>query len=85
MKPLVFDSTPLTYTSNVGLSRVFEELKDEKLTSPRVKRKVVDEGKSSGVPDVIVLEKLFHSNLFKVTKPQNKKLLASLLEMRGFI
>ena len=83
MKPLVFDATPLIYITKVGLSKVFEDLEDEKLTSPRVKREVVDEGKSKGIPDAILLERLFQNDAFKVTEPQNQKLLASLLETKG--
>lgn len=83
MKPLVFNATPLIYITKVGLSKVFEGLKNEKLTSPQVKREVVDEGKRKGVPDAIILEKMFKNNVFKVTKPENQKFLASMLKTRG--
>lgn len=83
MKPLVFNATPLIYLTRVGLSEVFEDLKDEKLTSSYVRREVVDEGKHKAVPDAIILEKLFKNNVFKVTEPRNQKFLASLLETRG--
>jgi len=63
--PLVFNATPLIYITKIGLSKVFEGLKDEKLTSPQVKREVVDEGKRKGVPDAIILEKMFKNNVFK--------------------
>jgi len=83
VKPLVFNATPLIYLTKVGLSKIFEDLKNEKLTSPHVKREVVDEGKRKGVPDAIILEKMFKNNVFKVTEPKNKKFLAGLLETRG--
>ena len=83
MKPLVFNATPLIYITKVGLSKVFEGLKNEKLTSPQVKREVVDEGKRKGVPDAIILEKMFKNNVFKVTKPENQNFLASMLKTRG--
>jgi len=83
VKPLVFNATPLIYLTKVGLSKVFEDIKNEKLTSPQVKREVVDEGKHKGVPDAIVLEKMFKNNVFKVTEPKNQKFLASLLETKG--
>lgn len=83
MKPLVFDATPLIYVTKVGLSRVFEGLKGEKLTSPQVKREVVDEGKRKGIPDAIILEKMFQNNTFKVTEPKDQRFLAILLETRG--
>jgi len=83
VKPLVFNATPLIYIAKIGLSKIFEDLKDEKLTSPHVKREVVSEGKLKGVPDAIVLEKMFKNNVFKVTEPQNKKFLESLLETKG--
>lgn len=83
MKPLVFNATPLIYITKIGLSKIFEELKGEKLTSPHVKREVVDEGKRKGVSDAIVLQKMFKNNVFKVVEAKNKSFFASLLETRG--
>jgi predicted nucleic acid-binding protein len=83
VKPLVFNSTPLIYLTKAGLSRVFEGLQDEKLTSPVVKREVVDEGKRKGVPDAVVLDKLFANGVFKVCQPSDRKFLDRLLETRG--
>jgi predicted nucleic acid-binding protein len=84
VKTLVFNSTPLIYLTKAGLSDVFEDLKAEMLTSPSVKREVVDEGKRKGVPDAIVLEKLFESNVFEVVEPKDRGFLSRLLETRGF-
>ena len=83
MKPLVFNATPLIYITKVGLYKVFKGLRSEKLTSSQVRREVVDEGKGKGVPDAIILEKMFQNNVFKVTEPKNRKFLASLLETKG--
>ncbi|MEM2106128.1 MAG: DUF3368 domain-containing protein [Candidatus Bathyarchaeia archaeon] len=83
MKLLVFNSTPLIYLAKVGLSKVLEDLKMEKVTSPQVKREVVDEGKRKGVPDAVVLEKLFSSNVFHVVEPKDKEFLSRLLRTRG--
>jgi predicted nucleic acid-binding protein len=83
VKPLVFNSTPLIYLAKVGLSKVLEDLKGEKVTSPEVKREVVDEGKRKGVPDAIVLEKLFSSKVFRVVEPKDKEFLSRLLRTRG--
>lgn len=83
MKPLVFNSTPLIYITEVGLSRIFEGLHGEKLTSPRVKAEVIDEGKLRGVPDAIILESLFLGGVFKVIEPKNKALLESLSRTKG--
>jgi len=83
VKPLVFNATPLIYITKIGLSKVLEDLKNEKVTSPQVKREVVDEGRRKGVPDAIILEKMFQNNVFKVIKPENKRFLASLLETKG--
>ncbi len=83
MKPLVFNSTPLIYITKIGLSRIFEELECEKLTSPSVKREVVDEGKRKGIADAIVLESLFQKGVFKVVKPKNTSFLETLLQTRG--
>ncbi|MEM3694887.1 MAG: DUF3368 domain-containing protein [Candidatus Bathyarchaeia archaeon] len=83
MKLLVFNSTPLIYITKIGLSRIFEELKGEKLTSPSVKREVVDEGKRKGVADAMVLERLFQKDVFKVVKPKDTSLLETFLQTRG--
>lgn len=83
MKPLVFNSTPLIYLTKVGLSKVLEDLKGEKVTSPEVKREVVDEGKRKGVPDAVVLEKLFGSKVLQVVEPKDKEFLLRLLRTRG--
>jgi len=83
VKPLVFNATPLIYLTKVGLSRIFEQLKDEKLTSPSVKREVVDEGKRKGVADAIILEKLFLKGVFKIVEPKDKNFLESLLQTKG--
>ena len=59
MKPLVFNATPLIYLTKIGLSKIFEQLKDEKLISPSVKKEMVDEWKRKGVADTIILDGLF--------------------------
>ena len=66
-----------------GLSRVFESLKGEKLSSPVVKREVVDEGKRKGVPDAFVLEELFGNGVFKVCEPLDEGFVEQLLKTRG--
>lgn len=58
-------------------------MQGEKLTSPVVKREVVDEGKRKGIPDAVVLDKLFTKGVFRVSEPGDKKFLARLLETRG--
>jgi predicted nucleic acid-binding protein len=83
VKLLVFNSTPLIYLAKVGLSKIFENLKGEKVTSPVVKQEVVDEGKRKGVPDAVVLEKLFSSKVFRVVEPKDRKFLSRLLKTRG--
>jgi predicted nucleic acid-binding protein len=83
VKPLVFNSTPLIYLTKVGLSKIFEGLKEEKLTSAQVKREVVDEGKRKGVPDALILEKMFENKMFRVVEPSDRVFLSRLLETRG--
>ena len=83
MKPLIFDSTPLIYLTKAGLSRIFKELQGEKLTSPLVKKEVVDAGKDRGIPDAIVLDKLFDTGVFRVCEPADKSFLARLLNTHG--
>jgi predicted nucleic acid-binding protein len=83
VKLLVFNSTPLIYLSKAGLSGIIEELQGEKLTSPLVKVEVVDKGKLKGVPDAIVLEKLFDNCVLKISKPKDKAFLSRFSETRG--
>jgi len=83
VKPLVFNSTPLIYLTKAGLSRVLEDLKGEKLTSPSVKREVVDVGKCKGVPDAFVLDRLFERHVVRVAEPKDRVLLGRLMETRG--
>jgi predicted nucleic acid-binding protein len=83
VKPLIFNSTPLIYIAKVGLSKIFEDLIEEKLTSLSVKKEVVDEGKRKGVADAIILDKLFVNNVFRVVEPKDKEFLSWLLETRG--
>jgi predicted nucleic acid-binding protein len=83
VKLLVFNSTPLIYLAKVGLSKVLEDLAGEKVTSPEVKREVVDEGKRRGVPDAIVLEKLFEDRVFQVVELKDKGFLSRLLKTKG--
>jgi len=72
----------LIWTYCVG-SRIFEDLQGEKFTSSLVKREVVDAGKNKGIPDAIVLDKLFTNGAFKVCEPTDKKFLAMLLKTHG--
>jgi predicted nucleic acid-binding protein len=83
MKPIVFNSTPLIYLSKAGLTKIIENLKAEKLTSPIVKQEVVDKGKLKGVPDAIALEKLFDKGIFKLCEPKDKAFLSQLSLTRG--
>jgi len=83
VKPLIFNAIPLIYITKVGLSRVFEGLKNEKLTSPHVKKEVVDEGKRRGVPDAFILEKMFKSEVFKVAEPKGKEFFSKVFGNKG--
>lgn len=83
VKTLVFDSTPLIYLTKVGLSKIFEEIKNEKLTPPLVKKEVVDAGKRRGIPDALVLDKLFTKGVFKVCEPKDNAFLSALFNVHG--
>jgi predicted nucleic acid-binding protein len=78
VKRLVFNSTPLIYLIKAGLSELIGSLKEEKLTCPRVKVEVVDKGKLKGVPDAVVLEKLFDKGVFKLYEPKDRTFLSIL-------
>jgi predicted nucleic acid-binding protein len=83
LKRLVFNSTPLIYLTQAGLSSIITDLKEEKLTSLQVKAEVVDKGKLKGVPDALALEKMFYNKVFKLCKPKDEAFLAQLSETRG--
>jgi len=83
VKPLVFNSTSLIYLTKLGLSKVLEDLKDEKITSPEAKREVVNEGKRKDLSDAVVLEKLFSNKVKQAVEPKDKELLSRLLRSRG--
>ena len=83
MKPLIFNSTPLIYLTKAGLTKVIEDLKNEKVTSSIVKKEIVDEGKRKGVPDAIVLENLLEKGVIKVSSPKDKAFVSRLMETRG--
>jgi len=83
LKPLVFNSTPLIYLCKSGLSGIIENLSEEKWTSPLVKSEVVDKGIQRGVPDAIVLEKMFENGVFKLCNPKDKLFLSRLSKTRG--
>jgi predicted nucleic acid-binding protein len=83
VKTLVFNSNPLIYLTKAGVSRIFEELQDDKVTSPTVKREVVDKGKLKGIPDAFALEKLFNRKVFKVCEPTDSSFLGMLASTRG--
>jgi predicted nucleic acid-binding protein len=83
VKPIILDATPLIYLTKSGLGRILEELKEEKITSPQVKREVVDEGKNWGNPDAIILEKMFQNRVISTKEPEDDTLLETLLKTRG--
>jgi len=83
VKPLVFNSTPLIYLTKIGLANTLEALRVEKLTSPEVRKEVVNKGKGKGVPDALILERLFEIHALRVVEPKDQKLLLRLLETRG--
>jgi hypothetical protein len=60
------------FTYYAGLSYVFEGLQGEKLTSPVVKHEFVDEGKRKGVPDAVVLDRLFAMGVFRFASHATK-------------
>ncbi len=83
MKPLAFNSTPLIYLTKAGLCHIIADLKGEKLTCPLVKAEVVDAGKRRGVPDAIVLEKLFEKGVLLARKPKDRAFLKRLCMTKG--
>ncbi len=83
MKPIIFNSTPLIYLAKVGLSNVIEGLKGEKFTSPTVKFEVIEQGKTKGVSDAIILEDLLHRKILKVVPPKNQTYLNAFLKTKG--
>jgi predicted nucleic acid-binding protein len=83
LKLLVFNSTPLIYLTKIGLSTLLENLEEKKLTTPTVKREVVDEGKRKNIPDATVINKLIENGYIEICGPKDKKFLSALQETRG--
>ena len=83
MKLLVLNSTPLIYLTKIGLSTLFGNLEEKKLTTPTVKREVVDEGKRKNIPDAAVIEKLIQDGFLEICEPKDKQFLSALQETRG--
>lgn len=77
------NSKPPIYLTKIGLGNILEALKIEKLTSPEVRKEVINKGKGKGVPDVFILERMFEIHALQVVEPKDQKLLLRLLEIRG--
>jgi len=74
----VLDATPIIYLCKIGLSRIFEELPEEKYTTPKVVEEVIDKGKILGAPDAFIAEELIQRSIIKVGEPARSGFLALL-------
>lgn len=83
MKVFVLNSTPLIYLAKVGCTDVIAQLKADKITSPSVKREVVDRGRAKGAPEVEAISELFDDEVVRLLEPRDESLLKRLLGIRG--
>lgn len=72
-KPLVFNSTPLIYLTRVSLVNLFVEIREEKITTSKVHHEVVIRGKKKGLPEALLLEKLFKQKTIAVYEPKDRE------------
>ena len=75
---LVFNSTPLIYLAKVGLLPFLRDLPYELLTTPGVKREVVDRGMEKAARDASIIEKAIRGGGLKIKGPADKELLRTL-------
>lgn len=80
-KILIFDSTPLIYSTKVSLTGFFEELPEEKFTTANVFKEIVEEGKRKNVPESMLLETLFKQQVIKIRNPTKSEYVKYVKEM----
>jgi len=80
---IVLNSTPLICIAKIGLVHLLANLRLEKITSPLVRHEVVDRGRELGVPEAMILEKIFQKRIVKVVEPRDQELISSLLQVKG--
>ncbi len=78
LKPLVLDATPIIYLCKTGLSYIFSEFPEEKLTVTKVIEQVVTNGKKLGAPDAFVAEDIIKQSIIKIKEPKNTEFITLL-------
>jgi predicted nucleic acid-binding protein len=83
MKPLVFDATPLIYLTKIGRIELILDTPARKFASKSVFREVVERGMAKGLPDALVLGRLFEEKQISMLEPSDARLLRELGKIRG--
>jgi len=78
-KPLVFNSTPLIYLTKVSLTTLFTNIRERKITASKVYHEVVIQGKTKGLPEALLLEKLFRQKLISVYELEDREFVKTLV------
>jgi len=80
-KPLVFNSTPLIYLAKVSLTQLLGEIRLESVTTSKVYHEIVVEGKKRGLPEALLLEKLFKDEVIGIYEPKDKEFVKTLVKI----
>jgi predicted nucleic acid-binding protein len=80
-KSLIFNATPIIYLCKIGLSKIIQEILENKYTTPKVVEEVVNKGKNLGAPDALIAEKLIKQSIIKVQEPQNSAFINQLSKL----
>ncbi|MFW6110822.1 MAG: hypothetical protein ACOC6H_02170 [Thermoproteota archaeon] len=76
-RPLIFNSSPLIYLAKVSLATWLKEIPQEKFTTSKVFKEVVQEGKEGGSPEASLIENLFNEGTIQVRNPNDPEYLRS--------
>jgi len=80
-KPLVFNSTPLIYLAKVSLTQLFTEIRLECITTSKVYHETVVQGKKRGLPEALLLEKLFKKKVIGIYEPKDREFVKTLIRI----
>ena len=65
----------------IGLSSIFTEFSEDKYTTPKVVKEVVDKGKKLGAPDAFIVEQMIKESIIKVKEPKEAELIDRLMRI----
>ena len=65
----------------IGLSSIFTEFSEDKYTTPKAVKEVVDKGKKLGAPDAFIVEQMIKESIIKVKEPKEAELIDRLMRI----